>query len=85
MTTDTTGQPLDAVLAGLGDVIARLDRRRHVLSARLDLSLGDRCWVAQILADPLYRPLVGKGDTTIEALVDLHVQTASIDWRRVRR
>jgi hypothetical protein len=85
MTTDTAGQPLDAVLAGLGEVIARLDRRRHILSARLDLALGDRCWVAQILADPLYQPLVGKGDTTADALVDLHAQTTGIDWRRVRR
>jgi len=53
--------PLVTVLGELGEVIARLDRRRHTLSARLDIALGDRCWVAQILADPLYRPLVGTG------------------------
>lgn len=83
MTAGASTQPLDAVLSDLGEVITRLDRRRHIVSARLDLALGNRCWVAQILADPLYRPLVGKGDTTVEALVDLHVQTTGIDWRKV--
>lgn len=85
MSNDAAGASLDAVLVDLGEVIARLDRRGHVLSARLDLALGDHCWVAQILADPLYKPLVGKGDTTSEALIDLHTEAARIDWRKVRR
>ncbi len=85
MSNDAAGSQLDAALVYLGQVIARLDRRRHVLSARLDLALGDRCWVAQILADPLYKPLVGKGDTTLDALVDLHNEVARIDWRKVGR
>ena len=85
MATDCVNRSLEAVLAEFGEVIARLDRRRHILSARLDLALGDRCWVAQILADPLYQPLVGKGRTTAEALVDLHAQIEGINWRRVRR
>lgn len=85
MTAVASDQPLGVVLSDVGEVIARLDRRRHVVPARLDLALGDRCWVAQILADPLYRPLAGKGDTTVQALVDLHLQIAGIDWRKVRR
>lgn len=85
MTADAFDQPFDTVVSDLGEMIARLERRRHVVSARLDLALREGCWVAQILADPLYRPRVGKGDTTVEALIDLHLQTAGIDWRRVRR
>lgn len=76
---------LHAVLTDLGDVIARLDRRGHTLPARLDVALGDRCWVAQILADPLYRPLTGSGDTPVNALEDLHAQAQTLNWRKVRR
>ena len=85
MTVTTPFTPLNAILLDLGEVIARLDRRRHTLPARLDVALGDRCWAAQILADPLYRPLTGRGQTLVEALEDLHADTQTLSWRKVRR
>ena len=76
---------LYTVLVEIGDVVARLDRRRHTIPARLELSVGEGCWVAQILADPLRRPLIGTGPTPPAALEDLHEQTSEIDWRNVSR
>lgn len=67
----------------LAQIIERLDERSHVTPARLDLCREGGEWVAQIIADPLYEPIVGRGAQIAFALAQLLEH--KIDWRRVRR
>jgi hypothetical protein len=67
----------------LAEIIERLDQRAHIMPARLDLSRHDGEWVAQIIADPLYEPVVAHGRDITSALAQL--SRHRIDWRRVRR
>lgn len=67
----------------LAEILDRLDTRPHVVPARVELSREDGEWFAQIIADPLYQPVVGRGKYIGWALGDLC--TNKIDWRRVRR
>lgn len=67
----------------LASMLDRLDQRSHVCPARLELSRDGGEWVAQIIADPLHTPVVGRGPYVAFALAKLLGQ--KIDWRRVRR
>ncbi len=66
----------------LAEIIEQLDQRAHVMPARLDLSRHQGERVAQIIADPLYEPVVGRGPAIPSALAQLLEH--KIDWRRVR-
>ncbi len=67
----------------LAEIIERLDQRAHILPARLDLSRHGGEWVAQIIADPLYEPVVARRRDITSSLAQLSEHR--IDWRRVRR
>lgn len=69
----------------IADAIERLDKRRHVVPARLELSRVDARWVAQIMADPIPTPVTGVGSSHEIALDDLVDELDALDWRRVRR
>ena len=66
-----------------GRLLERLDERAHLTPARLEISRVEGEWVAQVIADPLYQPVVGRGPFIEYALAQL--SECKIDWRRVRR
>lgn len=77
---------MSTLLSPVAEALARLDQRhRHVTPARLELSLVDHRWVAQIIADPLSMPLVGTGTMPETAIGRLVSEIDALDWRRVRR
>lgn len=69
----------------IAEALVRLDQRRHVTPARMELSWVDREWVAQLIADPLRRAVVGAGTTPVLAIGRLVEAVENLDWRRVAR
>jgi hypothetical protein len=67
----------------LAAILDRLDQGVHVTPSRVELSRDNGEWVAQIMADPLHEPIVGRGPYMDFALAKLLEH--KIDWRRVRR
>jgi hypothetical protein len=65
------GAAVASALDALARHIEKLDRRRHVTPARIELSRDGNRWVAQIMADPLTRPVVGTGLDPHDALCTL--------------
>ncbi len=65
--------------------LARLDERRHGCSARLEVSREGGQWVAQVIADPLCKPVAAGGASPADAIRSLTLALGRIDWRRVRR
>jgi hypothetical protein len=84
------GMSTDEHLQLITDTRRQLDTRRHTTPARLQLSHERRegrsgRWVAQILADPLRRPLLAHAVAPITALHSLSQECATLDWQRVKR
>ncbi len=75
--------PKSSLSDELAALIERLDQRPHVTPARLELSRLNGEWLAQIIADPLHKPIVGRGPYIAFALAQLLEH--KIDWRQVRR
>ena len=80
----------DEHLQLITDTLRQLDTRRHTTPARLQLTHEQRegrsgRWVAQILADPLRRPLLAHAVAPITALHSLSQECATLDWQRVKR
>lgn len=73
---------LDA-LEIIGAYLRRLDRRRHALPARLELSQEENRWTAMIMADSLPLPLTAHGHAPAAAVQELADAIVKID-RRVR-
>lgn len=72
------------------DVLRRLDRRRHVVPARLEVSRhSGRHWLAQVMADPLLIPLAATGISPADAICSLAERVVEENWRgrfeRLRR
>lgn len=65
--------------------LERLDKRRHVTPARLEVSRNAGYWNALIMADPLPMPASASAHTPEAALERLADFTDRIDWRRVKR
>lgn len=78
---------MSTLLAPVAEALQRLDQRRHVSPARLELSheRSTGVWVAQIIADPLRRPLVGTGEIPETAIGRLAGHIDALDWRKVKR
>jgi hypothetical protein len=79
--------PSNSALTVISDAIDRLDRRRHVSPATLEVSrqAGDGMWRAIIMADPLPLPPGGLGQTPERALAALADSIRALDWRTVKR
>ena len=57
----------------IGKFLRTLDRRRHAVPARLEVSQDNNHWTAMIMADPLRRPMCADGHSpmaAIQALAD---------------
>lgn len=69
--------------------LLRLDQRRHATPARVEISFINeplrRIWLAQIMADPLPKPVCGVGASADDAIAMLVNNINKINWRSVRR
>lgn len=88
--SDPTNERREALIESLETIetlLRRLDQRRHVTPSRLEVSHvhGERRWVAQIMADPLVRPLVGSGVDAADAMCSLAEELVTAKVRRRRR
>ena len=83
--TELDASVTTAAIGRIAGALERLDARRHVTPARLELSCDAGQWTAMIMADPLRRPLSASASTPDAALRFLAVHIVEYDWRRIRR